>query len=87
MHNKIDVPLATTFIYLESLLYDDATSLVEHITQESDQNYNAVWTLLNDRNENKRILFTNALNASLNLPIMDGRSKNILRKYIRTIYQ
>ena len=31
VHNRMDVPLATKFIYLKSLLYGDARSLVEHL--------------------------------------------------------
>ena len=72
----MDVPLATKFIYLKSLLYGDAISLVEHLLQGSDyykDNYHAVWTMLNDCYENKKRLFSNALNSFLDLSIMDGK--------------
>ena len=85
VHNREDVPLATKFIYLKSLLYGDARSLVEHLLQGSEENYNAVWTLLNGHYENKRRLFSDAVNAFLDLPILDGRSKSVVQKYICTI--
>ena len=85
VHNRVDVALATKFIYIKSLLYGDARSLVEHLLQGSEKNYHAVWTLLNDHYENKRRLFSDAVNAFLDLPILDGRSRNIVQKYICTI--
>lgn len=73
IHNNPSLSLAQKMQFLKSKVRGEAERLIQHLQISSD-NYNICWEILNNRYNNKRLIFSTHINTILDLPIMKQQS-------------
>uniref|UniRef100_W8BFF2 Uncharacterized protein n=1 Tax=Ceratitis capitata TaxID=7213 RepID=W8BFF2_CERCA len=63
---------------LKSYLKDEAGRLIQHLTV-TNEDYLAAWEILNNRYENRRLLFTSQFDKILDLPTINSESETSLK--------
>lgn len=77
IHNNPALSNAQKMQFLKSKVKGEAERLIQHLQISSD-NYNTCWDILNNRYNNKKMIFTSHINMIMNIPAMPHVSiKNI----------
>ncbi|KAF9410678.1 hypothetical protein HW555_010305 [Spodoptera exigua] len=76
IHSNVSLSNAHKMQFLKSKVRGEAERLIQHLQISSD-NYNVCWEILNNRYNNKWLIFTSHLDLVLNLPVM--QQANVLQ--------
>lgn len=78
IHNNNSLSNAQKLQFLKSKLSGEADRLVHHVPVSSE-NYQACWEILNNRFNNKKLIFTSHINILLGLPVGHQVSMNHIK--------
>ncbi|CAG9126303.1 unnamed protein product [Plutella xylostella] len=73
IHNNSSLSNAQKMQFLKSKVKGEAERLIQHLKVSSD-NYGACWELLNNRYNNRKLIFSAHINIMLNLPSMQNQA-------------
>lgn len=73
IHNNNTISNAQKMQFLKSKVKGEAERLIQHLQISSD-NYTVCWEILNNRYNNKKLIFTSHINLIFALPIMQQQS-------------
>lgn len=73
IHNNPSLSLAQKMQFLKSKVRGEAERLIQHLQISSD-NYTVCWEILNNRYNNKRLIFSTHINSIFDLPTMKQQS-------------
>ncbi|KAF9404877.1 hypothetical protein HW555_014121, partial [Spodoptera exigua] len=76
IHSNVSLSNAHKMQFLKSKVRGEAERLIQHLQISSD-NYNVCWEILNNRYNNKWLIFTSHLDLVLNLPVV--QQANVLQ--------
>ncbi|KAL0838691.1 hypothetical protein ABMA28_016761 [Loxostege sticticalis] len=79
IHNNTSMSSAQKMQYLKTKIRGEAERLIHHLSVSSD-NYMTCWEILNQRYNNKKLLFTSQINLLLNLPAVQQQSLNHIKR-------
>lgn len=86
IHNSNWLTKSQKMQHLKSKLKGEPEKLVQHLNISAD-NYDSCWDILQNRYENKRLLFSSYVNTLLNLPTIQSASANNLKKMHDTLLE
>lgn len=79
IHNNPSLSNAQKHQFLKSKLRGEAEKLIQHLSISSE-NYLVSWELLNNRFNNKKIIFTSHINTLLGLPTMQTQTSALIKR-------
>lgn len=79
IHNNPSLSPAQKMQFLKGKLRGEAERLIQHLNISSS-NYNVCWEILNNRYNNKKLIFTSHLNTLLNMPNMSNQSATHIKR-------
>ena len=84
VHNNEQLSSVEKMLRLRLCLKGEAARLIQHL-QVSTKNYEAAWSLLKQRNDNKRILFTTQWDRILDQPIVNSNNAESVNECLNAI--
>lgn len=79
IHDNSSLSNAQKMQFLKGKVKGDAEKLIQHLTISSE-NYDACWEILNNRFNNKKLIFTAHINTLLNVPGMQYQSAASIKR-------
>lgn len=79
IHDNGTLSSAQKMQYLKSKVKGEAEKLIQHLSISSE-NYQVCWDILNNRYNNKKLIFTSHLNTILNLPVIQYQTATNIKR-------
>lgn len=79
IHKNPSISNAQKLQFLKSKLKGEAERLIQHL-HISVENYPTAWEILNNRYNNKKLIFSTHMNTLMNLPVMQQSSSNNIKR-------
>lgn len=86
VHTNPSLSSAQKMQYLKSKVKGEAEKLIQHLSISSD-NYAVCWDILNNRYNNKKLIFTSHLSTILNLPTIQFQTSLAIKRVHDTAYE
>ena len=68
---------------LKNIVHGEAGRMIQHL-QITDNNYEAAWTILKQRYENRRLLFSNLVDKLLDQPNINNQGATSIKQLLDT---
>ncbi|KAF9805603.1 hypothetical protein SFRURICE_020988 [Spodoptera frugiperda] len=79
IHNNNSISPAQKMQFLKMKLRGEAEKLIQHLRVSSD-NYQTCWDILNQRYNNKKLIFNSHMNVLMSLPVMHQQTASSIKK-------
>ncbi|XP_063839096.1 uncharacterized protein LOC135088143 [Ostrinia nubilalis] len=79
IHNNPSMSAAQKMQYLKTKVKGEAEKLIQHLHVSSD-NYTVCWDILNQRYNNKKLIFTSHVNILMNIPVAHQQTAAHLKR-------